>query len=118
QFPEVAERWLSDNDFQNLRDWSGHPDIDAVVTRLSDPAALTASLGVYRANMRPESWLSTPSALPPVVAPTMGVWSTGDIALIEANMTGSSLDVAGSWRYERIDHIGHWIPLDAADRLN
>jgi pimeloyl-ACP methyl ester carboxylesterase len=33
-------------------------------------------------------------------------------------MTESSKFVTGGWRYERIEGVGHWIPLDAADRLN
>jgi pimeloyl-ACP methyl ester carboxylesterase len=113
----VAERWLSDDDFRNLREWAGHPDIDAVVRRLSDPAALTASLGPYRAILAPESLVSPPPQLPPVTAPTMGIWSAGDVALVEAGMINSSRYVTGPWRYERIDDAGHWIPLDAPDRL-
>jgi pimeloyl-ACP methyl ester carboxylesterase len=117
QFPGVAERWLSDDNFGNLREWSGHPDIEPVVRRLSDPAALTASLGPYRAILTPESLVSPPPQLPPVTAPAMGVWSAGDLALIEAGMINSSRYVTGPWRYERIDDVGHWIPLDAPDRL-
>src|ERR1051326_933169 len=45
QFRGIDERWLSGNDFRNLREWSGHPDIEPVIRRLSDQAALTASLG-------------------------------------------------------------------------
>src|SRR5256885_3808083 len=59
QFPGIAERWLSADDFRNLREWSGHPDIEPVVRRLSDPVALTASLGPYRAILGPET-LVTP----------------------------------------------------------
>jgi pimeloyl-ACP methyl ester carboxylesterase len=118
QFREVAERWLSDNDFQHLREWAGHPDIEPVVRRLSDPAALTASLGPYRAMLPPESLLSPPPQWPPVTVPTMGVWSAGDGALVEAGMANSSRYVTGPWRYERIDNAGHWIPLEVPDRLN
>ena len=118
QFPGVAERWLSDDDFRNLREWSRHPDIEPALRRLSDPAALTASLGPYRAILPPEGLLSPPPELPPVTASTMGVWSAGDLALVEAGMTGSSRYVAGPWRYERIEDAGHWIPLDVPDRLN
>jgi pimeloyl-ACP methyl ester carboxylesterase len=48
QFPGVAEQWLSQDDFANLRSWSRHPRIDEVVERLRLPGALTASLGLYR----------------------------------------------------------------------
>ena len=118
QFRGIAEQWLSANDFRNLRDWSGHPDADAVVRRLSDPAALTASLGVYRAIVPPQSLISRPAPLPTVSVPTMGVWSSGDIALTEAGMVGSEQFVTGSWRYERIDGAGHWMQLDAPETVS
>ena len=48
----------------------------------------------------------------------MGVWSTGDMALLESQMTASEAHVAGEWRYERIEDASHWIPVDAPERLN
>ena len=117
QFAGVAERWLSQDDFRNFREWSRHPEAESVIARLREPAALTASLGVYRAVVAPES-LVTPSAeLPPIAVPTMGVWSTGDFAITEQAMTGSAAYVTGPWRYERIDGAGHWMQLDAPDRV-
>jgi pimeloyl-ACP methyl ester carboxylesterase len=118
QFHGVAERWLAEDNFRNLRDWSSHPDIEPVVRRLSDPAALTASLGPYRAILTPEALMFAPPQLPPVTAATMGIWSAGDVALLEAGMTGSACYVTGSWRYERVEHAGHWIPLDAPETVN
>lgn len=117
-FAGVAEEWLSADDFRNLRAWSNHPDADAVAARLKEDGALTAALNWYRANLPAEALLAGPPDLPLVTAPTMGIWSTGDLALTEANMTGSAAHVAGTWRYERLDGPGHWIPLDAPARLN
>jgi pimeloyl-ACP methyl ester carboxylesterase len=118
QFPGVAEQWLSQHDFRNLRECFQHPDHDAVVTRLRDPKALTASLGVYRAILPPESLLALPTELPPIQAPTMGLWSTGDAFLTEEAMTGTAAFVAGPWRYERIEGAGHWMQLEAPDQVN
>jgi len=119
QFAGVAEQWLSADGYANLRAWSRHPDIDAVVERLAaDPAALTASLGPYRAILPPSSLVEPAPALPPVLAPTLGVWSSGDLALTERSMTGSAAYVAGPWRYERLDGAGHWMQLDAPDAVN
>ena len=56
--------------------------------------------------------------LPPVQAPTMGIWSTGDVALTETQMTDSAENVAGPWRYERLDGPGHWMQLEAPDEVN
>ncbi|MFF4259821.1 alpha/beta fold hydrolase [Streptomyces sp. NPDC001663] len=118
QFPDVAEQWLSRNDFENFRAWARHPDTDAVIARLSAPGALTATLGVYRAVLPPESLITPPAQLPPVQAPTMGLWSDGDIAVTERALTGTASYVSGPWRYERIDGAGHWMQLDAPDHVN
>lgn len=118
QFRGVAERWLSEDGFRNLWEWMGHPDLAEVAQRLADPAALTASLGPYRANLTPESLFGPPRELPPVTVPAMGVWSSGDSALIEEGMTGSARHVTGQWRYERVEGAGHWLQLDAPDTVN
>jgi pimeloyl-ACP methyl ester carboxylesterase len=118
QFPGVAERWLSDDDFRNFRAWTRHPEADAVIDRLRDPAALTASLGVYRAILPPETLVAPPSRLPPIQVPTMGVWSTEDLAVTEAAMTGTAEYVVGPWRYERIAGAGHWLQLEQPDRIS
>jgi pimeloyl-ACP methyl ester carboxylesterase len=119
QFEGVAEKWLSRNDWEFLRTWiSGGGDIEQYVTDLARPGRLTAALNWYRANLSPETWIGDPPPLPPIAAPTMGIWSTDDEALTEEQMTLSQKFVQGSWRYERIEGSGHWIPLQAAERLN
>lgn len=118
QFAGVAERWLSQNDWENFRAWVDHPDADGVIADLENDSSLTPGLCWYRANLAPESLLEPPIALPPVQAPTMGVWSTGDIALTEVQMTGSAAYVAGGFRYERLDGPGHWMMLEAPDAVN
>ena len=91
QFPGVAEQWLSADDFRNFRAWSGHPDIEDVVSAARpNPVALTASLNIYRANLPPESLVADPAACRRCRSPTMGVWSSGDMALTEEQMTGSA----------------------------
>jgi pimeloyl-ACP methyl ester carboxylesterase len=118
QFPEVAERWLSADDWANLREWSHHPDIEGVIADLERNGSLAPGLCWYRANVPPETWVSPPLELPPVQAPTMGVWSTGDFALGEAQMTGSGDCCANGFRYERLEGVGHWLQLEAPDRVN
>lgn len=117
QFPE-AEQWLSADGFRNFREWSNHPDADEVVQRLSAPGALSTCLNVYRAIAHPRTLIEPPPQLPPVQAPTMGVWSTGDFALVERQMTLSKAHVLGPWRYERIEGPGHWLQLEAPDKVN
>jgi pimeloyl-ACP methyl ester carboxylesterase len=116
QFPGVAERWLTDDNWANLR--AGHPDGDQVAADMEANGSLVPGLNWYRANVGPETWVEPPVQLPPVQAPAMGVWSTGDFALTEVQMTDSAKNVAGPWRYERLDGPGHWMQLEAPDRVN
>jgi pimeloyl-ACP methyl ester carboxylesterase len=118
QFPGIAERWLTEDNWANFRNWAGHPDADQVIADLEANGSLTPGLKWYRANVPPESWVEPPLKLPPVQAPTMGVWSTGDPALTEVQMTDSAENVAGPWRYERLDGPGHWMQLDAPEAVN
>src|SRR5437867_3149950 len=88
QFAGVAERWLSEDGWANFRAWSQHPDADRTVADLTANGSLTPALNWYRANAAPESLLWR-HPTPPVHAPTMGIWSDGDIALAEEQMTGT-----------------------------
>jgi pimeloyl-ACP methyl ester carboxylesterase len=118
QFPGIAERWLSDDNWANLRNWGHHPDVDQVIADLEADGSLTPGLNWYRANAGPESWVGPPIQLPLVAAPTMGIWSTGDFALTETQMTDSAENVTGLWRYERLDGPGHWVQLEAPQKVN
>ncbi len=117
-FEGIAEQWLTMNGWANFREWSQHPDADAVIADLERSGSLTPGLAWYRANITPESFVSGPLELPPVQAPTMGIWSTRDIALLEEQMTGSAQQCAGEFRYERVDGAGHWMQWEAPERVN
>lgn len=113
--PVVAEEWFKRFGAQML---AGHADRDAVIAELERPGALTASFGWYRANAHPRTVINPPPELPLIRCPVMGVWSSNDFALTEAQMTGSERYVEGPWRYERIDGAGHWMQLDAPDEVS
>ncbi len=118
QFTGIAERWLADDGWHNFRRWGLHPDADAVIAELEANGSLTPGLNYYRANIGPETWVGPPPQLPPVQAPTMGVWSNGDFALTETQMTESAQSVTGTWRYERLEGPGHWMQLEAPEQVN
>ncbi|WP_351222217.1 alpha/beta fold hydrolase [Streptomyces sp. NPDC002133] len=119
QLPGIAEEWLSRDDFAQFREMlAEHPDADAIVDRLRAPGALTAALSVYRAGLPPEVMFGPELPLPSLPGPVLGMWSTGDRFLTERSMTGTEKHVAGSWRYERVEDAGHWLQLDAPERVN
>jgi pimeloyl-ACP methyl ester carboxylesterase len=118
QFEGVAEAWLRHDDWRLFRELlRGDGDLERYLEDLSRPGALTASLNWYRANLAPRPPGPAPEP-PPVKAPTLGIWSSGDRYLTEDRMIASERFVEGAWRYERIEGASHWIPLDAPDRLN
>lgn len=118
QFPEVAEALLRRNSWRLFRQLHGtSPDYSQYLLDFSRPAALTAGLNWYRANRAPVLELAPRVEIPPVLAPTLAIWSTEDTAIAEATMTGSARFVQGPWRYERVEGAGHWIALDAPDRV-
>ena len=109
QFPE-AEELLRHDDYALARQWGAtHPQLEDVLETM----ASTPALNWYRANVHPRDELHPFPELPPIQAPTLGVWSSGDAYVTERQMTDSPLD-----RYERIDGAGHWMQLDAPDRVN
>ena len=118
QFAGVAEHWLSADGWAAMREWSQHPDVDAVVADLERDGSLTTGLNWYRANITPEAFVGPPMVLPPIQAPTMGVWSSGDFALTEEQMTGSANFCTNGFRYERINGSGHWMQIETPDEVN
>ena len=48
----------------------------------------------------------------------MGVYGTCDLYLNEDAMVRSAACVAGPWRFERIERVSHWVPVEAPDLLN
>jgi pimeloyl-ACP methyl ester carboxylesterase len=119
QFKDVAEQIIAREDWKFLRDFARHhPECEHWIGQLSRPGALTAGLNWYRANSGPERWLAARPPLPKVRAPTLGIWSSGDAYLTEAQMVRSSEFVAAPWRYERLEGASHWLQLDRPAEVN
>lgn len=118
-FEGAAEELIRRDDWSLFRELVGDArDSERYIEDLSRPGALTAGLNWYRANAKPEQEVERTRPFPSVGAPTMGIWSTEDRFLLEEGMLGSSEHITGPWRYERIEGAGHWLQLDAPDRVN
>jgi pimeloyl-ACP methyl ester carboxylesterase len=115
---EEAEALLRKDDWALAREWAAsHPDVEQVLRELERPGALTAGLNWYRANLHPRGELGPQRELPKVRADTLGVFSTGDAFLTEAQLSESAHHVQGEWRYERIEGAGHWMMLEQPERV-
>lgn len=116
-FEGLGEAFLRQNDHEAMRRWLNHPRVDEVIAELERDGQMEAHLRWYRANIPPDVFVAEPRALPPVEVPVLGVWSSGDFALTEAQMTNSAGYCARGFTYVRLDGLGHWIPLEAPREL-
>lgn len=112
--PGLAEWFLRVRDFRALAQNAPTAE-DARRWRrdLARPDRLTAGLNWYRAAARFGAGAFTPTTVP-----TLGVYSTGDVALAEDQMTNSAGWVNAEWRYQRLDGVGHWLQIEAAEPVN
>lgn len=82
------------------------------VSLMQSPGAMTAALNWYRA-MDP----AEVEGLPPVVVPTLYVWSSGDAALGRKAAEGTAEFVAGRYQFVTLDGVSHWVPEEAPEEL-
>lgn len=116
---EQAEDLLRHDDWRLAREFlKDARELEDYLEVLSEPSALTAGLNWYRANLPVETLIGRGPGLPAVQSPTLGIFGRDDPYLTERAMLASEEHVKGPWRYVRIDDAGHWVPLDAAERLN
>lgn len=117
-FDGLGEAFLRQNDYEAMRRWVRHPRGEDLIQELERDGQMRTHLMWYRANARPDMFLSPPPVLPPIQAPTLGVWSSGDFALSERQMTESAAYCDNEFRYLRFESYGHWIPLEAPRELS
>ncbi len=116
---EGAEDMFLANDAAMLRGIYGGagltPDeIQEYVDVLGTREAIGAALNWYRAmNLQTGAGEVTPISMP-----TMYVWSTDDMALGREGAELTADFVEGPYRFEVIEGVSHWVPEEAAERLN
>ncbi|HEY2204714.1 MAG TPA: alpha/beta fold hydrolase [Pseudonocardia sp.] len=127
QFPGVAEQQMPVDDWAWFRRWihagaerGQDPDLDQQLADLARPGALAAGLSWYRANMPPEVFAQreVDFGMATITCPVLGIWSNGDPALTERQMTDSAEYLGGPWRCETLAGVDHWIPVHAAERTS
>ncbi len=125
--PGLAERMIPALGWRFLRAaWRGRspeqaPGLARQIADLSRPGAITSGVSWYRANVPGMLRGALARRQPPprlVLAPTMGVWSSEDPSLTRAQMVASEPFAAGGWRYEEIEGVDHWVPVNGGDRLD
>ncbi|MCE3608353.1 alpha/beta hydrolase [Massilia sp. P8910] len=115
QLRGIAEAMIKAFDWRAVRKLATTPQqFEEWRADLDRPGRLTAALNYYRANLGmffERSW-------PTVKVPVLGLWSANDVALTEAQMRESGKYVSATFEYQRIDKVGHWLQIEAADQIN
>ncbi len=109
---DVGEAFLRLEDHGAIRHWLKHPRADAVIAELERDGQLSAHLRWYRANLPPGAFVSGPPVIPPILAPTLGIWSSADVALTETQMLESAPYCVNGFTYVRLEGLGHWMVLE------
>ncbi|MDD7967058.1 alpha/beta fold hydrolase [Actinomycetospora lemnae] len=122
RFPGVAEEVLPVDDWALLRRWLHRDaDDDLVRTQIADlarPGALVAGLNWYRANIDPRTFVDeSPLGLPRLTIPVLGMHGEADVALGEAQMTGSARYLDGPFTYVPVPGGDHWLPARHPDAV-
>lgn len=113
--PGKAVRVLLEDDARRMRAlYSPLPNsvIDMYLSVFSDPETLQGALNWYRAAKFGEG-----SSVPAVEAPTVYVWSTGDVAISRDAAELCVEHAAGPYRFVVLDGVSHWILDEAPDAL-
>ena len=127
QFTGVAEAWLSDNNFANLRSAlyeTAAPgaisaeDEEVFIEALREDGALTAALNYYRANIPPSNWLKPPPDLPPVTVPTQIIWGEADAFMGEVLLEKTIAKTDGTPEVTRLPGVSHWVQQEAPEKVN
>lgn len=115
QLRGIAEWILRRDDWRAFRRLTGwHGESQHWTALLARPGRLTAAINYYRANLR----ALLRSDWPSVRVPVYGLWSSKDAYLAEMQMRQSRRYVTAPWRYDRVEGVGHWMQLDAPERVN
>ncbi len=113
----LGERFLRHHDYDAMRHWLGHPRVEEIIAELERDGQMTTHLLWYRANLPPDAFLRDAPTLPPIVAPTRGLWSSGDVALTEGQMIDSAPYCANGFIYRRLEGLGHWMAIEDPGRV-
>lgn len=114
QLPWLPERILR-SQFERIMRMSGQ-SADAArrdAAGFDEPGALTGALHWYRAIPLVDPRRQTA----PVQAPTLFVWSDGDIAITRRGVDNTPRYVRGPYQFVALHGVSHWIPDEVPDRL-
>jgi pimeloyl-ACP methyl ester carboxylesterase len=95
-----------------LRSGQSRPAAERDAAAMAEPGALTGALNWYRALP-----FASRAASPPVAAPSLFVWSDGDVAITREAALLADRYVRAPFRFVEMRGVSHWIPDERPDEL-
>ncbi|HSR52376.1 MAG TPA: alpha/beta fold hydrolase [Acidobacteriota bacterium] len=100
-------------------------EIQVYVDALGTPEAMRAALNWYSALNLSQSAVSSaaaanpaPPSVPSIQVPTLYVWGSKDSAFARSSAEATRQYVAGPYQFEVLEGMSHWLPEQAAERVN
>lgn len=98
-------------------------EVQVYIDALGNKAAMKAALNWYAAlsRSRPQQGAGAAASAPPVPpirVPTLYIWSTGDAAFSRSVAEATRDHVQGPYRFEVLEGVSHWVPEQAAEKVN
>ena len=119
QIPILPELLLSSFHFRLLTRGAARSDAEREIYEeaLSHPRGLRSALNYYRAAFRGMVRGAAPTRVQPIRTPTLILWGERDRALDPRVLEGLE-EYAPNVQIMRFRDVGHWIHIDAAERVN
>jgi pimeloyl-ACP methyl ester carboxylesterase len=119
QIPFLPELVLSSLHYRLLTNMPARSDDEAEIYEeaFAQPQALKSALNYYRAAARRMLGRRRWAELPQITQPTLVLWGEKDGALSTGLLEGLEKHVP-KLQIIRFPNVGHWIHIDAADRVN
>ena len=94
-----------------------HPWPEETIAELERDGQIVSHFNWYKANITADGFMREPLVLPPIQAPSLGMWSANDWALLEEQMVISGEECANGFTYVRLSASGHWSAITAPNEV-
>ena len=94
------------------------PDVNAYLSKLSDPSTLEAALNWYRAAQGGMRSAASPAPLPAIRTPTLYVWGELDASVGRSAAEATAGHVDAPYQFECLPNVGHFLTDQVPDRIH
>jgi len=114
---DLGTQFLRHNNYEAMTSFLDHPWPEETIAELERDGQIVSHFNWYKANITADGFMREPLVLPPIQAPSLGMWSANDWALLEEQMETSGEFCANGFTYVRLSESGHWSAVTAPNEV-